>query len=697
MYRNKEVQNAMDLAKQGRRGEARSLLEGLLGRDPFDPEIWAAKAQLAETETEAIYCWKQVLRRSPGNSEALEALARLGVEVKQKEEEEDRETLLPFWLISAVVAVVVLAVLTSVFFIPFWQSRQRGGASASPTAALSSGPTDILSTLEPLTCERLIREALSRTNERCQQIGPNQACYGHYTVQAELLQSGTSRFDIPGDVVSVGLLQELVVSPMDIANGDWGIAVFKVQATLPRTVPGQNVTFLAFGDTSIDNTIGNMQVFSFASGLGGIVCEQVPFNGILVTMPDGTGITIQVNSTGLTLLGPTILRSIPHREMTVAMLGGSGRVSVQDQVQYLGAGQEVKIPLGGDSGTAASGPPSEPELISSDSLTIGCTFLGIGCPPAAIATISADEARGAVQSAIALSQLTSTPTRSPLPTNTPRPTPRPRSTRVPPTPVPIPTSAPADDGSSAEPPPAEPTQPSGQGGGSGGVTPPGGGGTTPPGSATTPPGSATTPPGSTITPSATQDTSTPSTPGGLRSEPLFINIGNPGVGICQGGFSWGGYTWEQNQSYTPGSYGFRGGVQFGSQPHYDTPQILDSPGGNWVGPEGQRLLSCRMFSSSFEYVFDNLAAGNWQITIYFVENSVDGPGERLFSVTATSGGSSQTVLQDLDIYRAAGGKYIYITRQFQVAVNDSYQLVLSFVASRNNAIMSAIGIEYLGP
>ncbi len=55
--------------------------------------------------------------------------------------------------------------------------------------------------------------------------------------------------------------------------------MLRIQANLPDTMPGQNVTILLFGDVSIynadsedDETYGPMQAFYFRAGVGDAPC-----------------------------------------------------------------------------------------------------------------------------------------------------------------------------------------------------------------------------------------------------------------------------------------------------------------------------------------------------------------------------------------------------------------------------------------
>ena len=43
---------------------------------------------------------------------------------------------------------------------------------------------------------------------------------------------------------------------MNASTGAWGVALMRIQANLPDTLPGQNVTMLIFGDVQIQNAGG---------------------------------------------------------------------------------------------------------------------------------------------------------------------------------------------------------------------------------------------------------------------------------------------------------------------------------------------------------------------------------------------------------------------------------------------------------
>ena len=102
------------------------------------------------------------------------------------------------------------------------------------------------------TCSTLIQQTLSATEASCEQTGRNQACYGHILLAAQAQTSISDlQFDTPGDIDDLVKIQSLKLSPMDVASGEWGVALMRVQANLPDTMPGQNVTLLLFGDVEI--------------------------------------------------------------------------------------------------------------------------------------------------------------------------------------------------------------------------------------------------------------------------------------------------------------------------------------------------------------------------------------------------------------------------------------------------------------
>jgi hypothetical protein len=59
-------------------------------------------------------------------------------------------------------------------------------------------------------------------------------------------------FEAPGDIADLIYLDALQLSRLESPD-EWGVALLRLQANLPDTLPGQNVTMLLFGDVAIEN------------------------------------------------------------------------------------------------------------------------------------------------------------------------------------------------------------------------------------------------------------------------------------------------------------------------------------------------------------------------------------------------------------------------------------------------------------
>ena len=102
------------------------------------------------------------------------------------------------------------------------------------------------------TCSAIVQQAMADVQQDCAPTGRNQACYGYVSLDATP-REGVQNFSFAkaGDLASVGDLDTLRLSALDVAKNTWGIALMKLQANLPDALPGQNVTFLLFGDVEI--------------------------------------------------------------------------------------------------------------------------------------------------------------------------------------------------------------------------------------------------------------------------------------------------------------------------------------------------------------------------------------------------------------------------------------------------------------
>ena len=104
-------------------------------------------------------------------------------------------------------------------------------------------------------CPAIVESALETTDALCETTRRNQACYGHVSLEAEP-QPGVEDFDFdePGEREDVTALQSLRLSPMQLDSGVWGVAMMRLQASLPSS-QREDITLLMFGNVEIQNAV----------------------------------------------------------------------------------------------------------------------------------------------------------------------------------------------------------------------------------------------------------------------------------------------------------------------------------------------------------------------------------------------------------------------------------------------------------
>ena len=106
------------------------------------------------------------------------------------------------------------------------------------------------------TCADIIQQAMVTVEETCAITGRNQACYGNISLEATPREGVENfRFEQQGDIAGVADVDTLRLRGLDPVENIWGIALMKIQANLPDSLPGENVTFLLFGDVEIQNAV----------------------------------------------------------------------------------------------------------------------------------------------------------------------------------------------------------------------------------------------------------------------------------------------------------------------------------------------------------------------------------------------------------------------------------------------------------
>lgn len=198
------------------------------------------------------------------------------------------------------------------------------------------------------TCPDVVAKALENISALCGSTGRNEACYGHFSLDAEAQPSAsTFNFDAPGDIESVTAIRTLKLAGVDLSAGIWGVALMQLQANLPDTSPGQNVTVLLFGDVELTSNDTMMTGFYLQSGIGDSACRELPNSGIMVQTPKGsTKIALTVNDV-LIELGSTVYITVAESDkMSVYLLEGEALVTAEGETVSLEPGYYTEILLG---------------------------------------------------------------------------------------------------------------------------------------------------------------------------------------------------------------------------------------------------------------------------------------------------------------------------------------------------------------
>ena len=237
------------------------------------------------------------------------------------------------------------------------------GCNLNQATESTPAPTNTQTpTVTNLSCDDLVTTALNKANQVCTALSRNQACYGNNLIDVELQANDTTSFSKAGDIVNVDLIRKLTTAPLDTSKQVWGIAIMKIQANLPDTLPGQNVTFLLFGNAVLDNITPQMSAVVLKTGVGGsTTCSNAPKSALLLQSPEGSQATMTINGATVSLGSTAYLTAEANAELTVATIEGSAVVSSANITRVVQPGAQVRIALGGSDGLQVQGSPSEPE------------------------------------------------------------------------------------------------------------------------------------------------------------------------------------------------------------------------------------------------------------------------------------------------------------------------------------------------
>lgn len=225
-------------------------------------------------------------------------------------------------------------------------------------------------------CSALVEQAIALSEEVCSDTQRNQACYGNNQIVVEVT-TDDFEFDSVGDHIDLSTVQSMTLSDLNEANDEWGVSLLQIQANLPATLPGQNVTFVLFGDVSIeeastsedlqDETVSPMQSFYLATGIGENRCAEAPESGILIQTPEGDRrVNLMMNGVEVEMGSTLYARAQAGGVMTIYALEGEVIVQSFGIGRTLEAGTQVEIML--DDDLIASNAPNAVQPYNLDDL-----------------------------------------------------------------------------------------------------------------------------------------------------------------------------------------------------------------------------------------------------------------------------------------------------------------------------------------
>ncbi|MCA9912022.1 MAG: hypothetical protein KC496_01680, partial [Anaerolineae bacterium] len=203
-------------------------------------------------------------------------------------------------------------------------------------------------------CPSIAEQAIAAADTLCSDLGRNQACYGNVLLSAEpQIGVTTLQFEQAGDIADLENIQSIELSGMNTPTGTWGVAILSVQANLPDTLPGQNVTFVLFGDVTLENAAEEgqnpMQAFYLRTGIGDSACEEAPDSGMLVQTPDGVdSVSFTANGVDVEIGSTVFFQAEAEDNMNVSTVEGTAILDFDGESYPVIAGTWLQVPMGGE-------------------------------------------------------------------------------------------------------------------------------------------------------------------------------------------------------------------------------------------------------------------------------------------------------------------------------------------------------------
>src|SRR5690606_1972680 len=219
-------------------------------------------------------------------------------------------------------------------------------------------------------CPALVQGALQRVEQLCASTGRNQICYGNSVLVAEpRAEISDVLLSFPGDITEIENISRVMLFPMDIDLGQWGVALMRIQANLPDTLPGQNVLFLLFGDVELSPELPQrvsadspaaVNAFRLRTGVSAPRCDAAPPDGLIIQTPEGAGrIELTLNGVDLSIGSTVYFQAQENGYLAINTLEGAVQVNATGVESVAPAGTVVYVPL--DVNLQVAAPPLLPQ------------------------------------------------------------------------------------------------------------------------------------------------------------------------------------------------------------------------------------------------------------------------------------------------------------------------------------------------
>lgn len=201
------------------------------------------------------------------------------------------------------------------------------------------------------SCPAYVEQALDTVGDTCGTMGRNQVCYGNSAISAEFDAAASVQFALPGDRASTFDLRRLTTAALQPERSVWGVAVLALQANLPDSLPGENATFIVFGDAELEQAEtapgyeAPMQAFNLSTRITGLDCEEVPESGLLVQAPQETTVNFLINGVEVSV-GSSAMFQVEGEDLTVDTVEGFVQVTSGGASEVAGEGVSVRVRRG---------------------------------------------------------------------------------------------------------------------------------------------------------------------------------------------------------------------------------------------------------------------------------------------------------------------------------------------------------------